>query len=170
MCEYQYVTTGECCEGTACGRPCDYETDDIRIKCRTYGAVTIPDGTEEGATFPLVNLNVDTRGYKKPCVKVEFLSNILTDTATVTLNFQVFRQCNGQFTPVPVSGVWTFQRAVATAVEANSFGFALCDCDNCHYGCCNYSVVATVAGEATTGTVTVNHATLIATVVEGADC
>jgi hypothetical protein len=113
---------------------------------------------------------VDTKGYRKVCIKLEFLSNILTDTATATLNFQLFRQCNGQLTPVPASAVWTFSRAVATADEANSFGFALCDCDNCGCECCNYSVTATVAGAATTGTVTVNNATLIATVVEGEDC
>ena len=165
-----------------CYTPCDgYETNtveetvcqreaDVKIKCRTYGAVTIPAETAVGTAFPLVNLNVDTRDYKKPCVKVEFLSNILTDTATATLNFQLFRQCNGQLTPVAAGPVWTFSRAVATAAEANYFGFAVCDCDNCNCGCCNYSVVATVVGADTTGTVTVNNATLIATVVEGADC
>lgn len=167
MGEYRYVTTGEC--GAVAG-VCGSAAEAVRIKCRTYGAVTIPAGTAEGAAFSLVNLNVDTKGYRKPCVKVEFLSNILTDTATATLNFQVLRQCKGQSTPVPVSGIWTFSRAVATAAEANTFGFAVCDCDNCECGCCNYSVVATVVGDDTTGTVTVNNATLIVTVVEDTDC
>ncbi len=170
MGEYQYVTTGECCAANDMCRPAPQRTDGVQIKCRTYGALAIPEGTEVGTTFSLVNLNVDNKGYKKPCVKVEFLSNILTDTATATLNFQLFRQCNGQLSPVPASAVWTFSRAVATADEANSFGFAVCDCDNCNCGCCNYSVVVTVVGAATTGTVTVNNATLIATVTEGADC
>lgn len=165
MGEYQCFTNCECDAS-----PAPQRDDGIQIKCRTYGAATIPEGTEVGTAFALVNLNVDTRGYKKPCVKVEFLSNILTDTATGTLNFQVFRQCTGQLTPVPAGAIWTFSRAVATADEANSFGFALCDCDNCNCGCCNYSVVATVVGAPTTGTVTVNNATLIATVVEDADC
>lgn len=170
MGEYQYVTTSECCNESVANQPVYQRNDDIQIKCRTYGAVTIPAETEVGTVFPLVNLNVDTKGYRKPCVKVEFLSNILTATATATLNFQVFRQCDGQLSPVPVSGVWTFSRAVATADEANSFGFAICDCDNCNCGCCNYSVVATVVGAATTGTVTINNTTLIATVIENADC
>ena len=169
MREYQYLTTTECsAEGTdraACQR-----TDGVQLKCRTYGAVTIPAETEVGTVFSVVNLNVDTNGYKKPCIKVEFLSNILTATATATLNFQVLRQCNGQLTPVPAGAGWTFSRAVATADEANSFGFAICDCDNCNCGCCNYSVVATVVGAATTGTVTINNATLIATVAEGSNC
>lgn len=170
MGEYQYITAGACCDADVPERtaPCRAET--AQMKCRTFGATIIPDGTEEGTTFPLVNVNVDTQGYRKPCIKLEFYSNILTATATGTLNFQVFRQCKGQLTPVPVSGVWTYARAVATADEANSFGFALCDCDNCDCGCCNYSVVATVVGEDTTGTITVNNATLIATVTEGAVC
>lgn len=170
MGEYQYVTTGGCCAANGLDRPVSQTTEGTKIKCRTYGAVTVPADTEVGTVLQLVNLNVDTRGYKKPCVKVEFFSNILTDTATATLNFQVFRQCDGQLAPVPASAVWTFSRTVATDAEANSFGFALCDCDNCNCGCCNYSVVATVVGAATTGTVTVNNATLVATVVEGADC
>ena len=170
MGEYQYVTTGGCCAANESDRPVAQTVEGTKIKCRTYGAVTIPTGTEVGTVFSLVNLNVDTNGYKKPCIKVEFLSNILTDTATATLNFQVFRQCNGQIGPVPASAVWTFSRTVATADDADSFGFALCDCDNCNCGCCNYSVVATVVGAATTGTVIVNNATLIATIVEDADC
>ncbi len=170
MSEYQYVTACECGAANAVDRSVSKRAEGVQIKCRTYGAVTIPEATEVGTAFPLVNVNVDARGHKKPCVKLEFLSNILTDTATATLNFQVFRQCDGQLTPVPVSGIWTFSRAVATDAEANSFGFAICDCDNCNCGCCNYSVVATVVGAATTGTVTVNNATLIATVVEDAEC
>ena len=170
MSEYQYVTACECGVANAVGRAVSKRADGVQIKCRTYGAVTIPADTEVGTVFPLVNVNVDNHGYNKPCVKLEFLSNILTDTATATLNFQVFRQCDGQLTPVPVSSVWTFSRTVATDSEANSFGFALCDCDNCNCGCCNYSVVATVVGAATTGTVTINNATLIATVVEDASC
>ena len=170
MREYQYVTTGECCAIRDEGRTVAREMEGVQIKCRTYGGVTIPAETGVGTVFTLVNLNVDTHEYKKPCVKVEFLSNILTDAAVATLNFQVFRQCNGQLTPVPASAVWTFSRTVATADEANVFGFAVCDCDNCNCGCCNYSVTATVAGAATDGTVTINNATLIATVVEDADC
>ena len=170
MGECGYFTTGECCAANGGSRPVFHDTDGVQIKCRTYGALTIPADTDVGATFSVVNLNVDTKGYKKPCIKVEFYSNILTDTATATLNFQVFRQCNGQLTPVPAGAAWTFSRLVATADEANSFGFAICDCDNCDCGCCNYSVVATVAGAATTGTVTINNATLIATVAEEADC
>lgn len=170
MREYQYITACGCGSDNATCKDVPRGTDGVQLKCRTYGAVTIPADTEVGTVFPLVNVNVDNRGYKKPCIKVEFLSNILTDTATATLNFQVFRQCDGQLTPVPASGIWTFSRTVATDSEANSFGFAFCDCDNCNCGCCNYSVAATVAGAATTGTITVNNATLIATVVEDAGC
>ena len=170
MHEYHYVTTNDCDAANGPCRSACQRSEDIRIKCRAYGAVSIPAETEVGTAFALVNTSVDCHGYQKPCVKVDFLSNILTDTATATLNFQVFRQCNGQTNAVPVSPVWTFSRAVATANEANSFGFAICDCDNCHCGSCDYQVVATVVGAATTGTVTLNNLTLITTIVEGADC
>ena len=170
MRECGYVTTGDCGAVSDCDSRQLETRNDVLIKCRTYGAVTIPADTEVGTVFSLVNLNVDTRGYQKPCVKLEFYGNILTATATATLNFQVFRQCGGQLSPVPASSVWTFARAVATADEANTLSFALCDCDNCNCSCCNYSVVATVAGAATTGTVTINNATLVATVAETAGC
>ena len=168
--EHQYVTTGECGGEKAPGRAGVQGTEGVQIKCRTYGAVTIPAETEVGTVIPLVNLNVDVQGYKKSCIKVEFLSNILTDTATATLAFQLLRQCNGQMSPIPAGPIWTFSRAVATADEANFFGFTTCDCDDCHCGCCNYSVVATVVGAPTTGTITINNATLIATMVEEGDC
>ena len=170
MREYQYMTTCDCDATNTDSRTPFTRGDATQIKCRTYGAVTIPADTEVGTAFALVNVNVDNRKYTKPCVKVEFVSNILTDTATATLNFQVLRQCDGQLTPVPASGIWTFSRTVATDSEANAFGFTICDCDNCNCGCCNYSVVATVAGAPTTGTVTINNATVIATVAETADC
>ena len=170
MYENQYVTTNECGAANPVCKHAPQRAEGIQIKCRTYGGVTIPAETEVGTAIPLVNLNVDTIGYKKPYVKMEFLSNILTDAANATLNFQLFRQCNGQLSPIPAGPVWTFSRTVATADEANFFGFAVCDCDNCNCGCCNYSVVVTVVGAATTGTVTINNTTLIATVVEDADC
>ncbi len=170
MGEYRCFTSNEYSVANVADEPVCQREAGVKIKCRTYGGVTIPAETEVGTAFPLVNLNVDTRDYKKPCVKVDFLSNILTDTATATLTFQLFRQCNGQLVPVAAGPIWTFSRTVATAAEANYFGFSVCDCDNCNCGCCNYSVVATVVGEDTTGTVIINNATLIATVVEGADC
>ncbi len=170
MGEYQYVTSCECGSSCPAGRGASNRADGVQIKCRTYGATTIPADTEVGTVFPLVNVNVDNKGRKNTCVKVEFLSNILTATATATLNFQAYRQCDGQLTPVPVSSIWTFSRTVATNAEANSFGFTFCDCDNCNCGCCNYSVVATVVGAATTGTVTINNATVMATVVEDSAC
>ena len=53
MGEYQYVTPCDCGAGnTACGSAAK-TMDSTQIKCRTYGAVTIPVGTEVGTVFPL---------------------------------------------------------------------------------------------------------------------
>lgn len=166
MSEHKYHTTG-CAPSCEVGEP----ATNVLMKCSTVGTVAIPADTEVGTTFNLANLNVDVGRYKKPCLRLTVYSNILTSAATVTLNFQVFRQCKNQYTPTPVGAGWTFSRVAATIDEANSFEFAVCDCDNCDCGCCNYSVVATVAGTAATaGTTTINNATLMATVVETADC
>ncbi len=170
MHEYQYVTTNECGTGNGPCKPESQKAEGVQMKCSTYGALTIPAATDVGTAFPLVNLNVNTQNYKKPCIKVEFSSNIITTAATATLNFQVFRQCNGQMAPVPASAVWTYSRTGTAVSDADSFGFTLCDCDNCSCGCCNYSVAATVTGAATAGTVAINNATLMAMVAEAADC
>ena len=176
MNEYQYVTTCGCgqpreipAEPREEGRP--VAENRVTLKCGTSGTVTIPAETEAGTDFNLANLNVDGGRYRHPCVRLEFQSNILTTAADVTLNFQVFKQCRGQYTAVAVGPIWTFSRILSTFEEANSFAFAVCDCDACDHGCCNYSVVVTTGGTTpTAGTVTINYASLSAMVVETADC
>ena len=173
MNDFQYLTpcarnTNRTCPDVNQATPAQ---NGLTMKCGSFGSVTIPAGTEAGATFPLANLNVNGDGYRKPCVRMEFQSNILNTAATVTLNFQVFKQCKYQFAPVPVGPIWTYSRAPSAEEEANAFAFAVCDCDHCDCGCCNYSVVATVAGTAATaGTTTLNNSMLMATIVETSDC
>lgn len=174
MSEYQYLTTcgrSAAAENRNSAREAVRNQDNVLLKCSSIGTLTIPINTEAGTSYNLVNLNLDTSEFRKPCVKLDFLSNILTNAASITLNFQVFRQCKNQFAPIAVGPVWTFSRVADTIEEANSFVFAVCDCDQCDCGCCNYSVVATIAGTTPTGgTTTINNASLIATVVETADC
>ena len=176
MNDYQYLTT------CGCSQPHEHQvgTRDaertlaegrVLLKCGTPGTVTIPADTEAGTSFNLANLNVDAGRYKRPCIRLAFQTNILTSPATVTLNFQVFKQCKGQYTPTPVGPIWTFSRVASTIDEANAFQFAVCDCDTCDHGCCNYSVVAVTAGTVpTVGTTILNNASLTAAVVEAADC
>ena len=176
MNDYQYLTTCGCSqprENQAVPRDAErtLAEDRVLLKCGTPGTVTIPADTEAGTSFNLANLNVDAGRYKRPCIRLAFQSNILTSPATVTLNFQVFKQCKGQYTPTPVGPIWTFSRVASTIDEANAFQFAVCDCDTCDHGCCNYSVVAVTAGTVpTVGTTILNNASLTAMVVETADC
>lgn len=164
-----------------CDKPCDCECklfckcekrknlrpNRTTLKCGTPGAVTLPLATLAGTAYTVATVNVDTRGFESPCIKFEFASNINTTAAVVTLNFQVFKQCKGQLTPIPVGPTWVFSRLVAIT-DSNTFTFFVCDCDICDEECCTYSVVATVAGVATVGVTAINNATLSAIVVDNA--
>lgn len=151
-----------CCE---CERPKLLAPNRTLLKCGCPGAVTLPLATIAGTNFTVATVNVDTRGFRKPCIKFEFASNIVTTAAILTLNLQLFKQCKNQLVPIPVGPVWTFSRLVAIT-DSNTFTFFVCDCDICDEECCTYSVVATVAGVATVGVTAINNATLSAIVVD----
>jgi hypothetical protein len=109
------------------------------IKCSQAGSVTVPPATVLGTAFPLTALTLDTSCLKNPCVKLEFASNLVAAVAfTGTINFQVFKVCRNQSTPVPVGPAYTF------------------NCDEC----CTYTVTATITSAVTVGTLSINNATL----------
>ena len=129
-----------------CERPKKYlKPNRTALKCGSQSGVTIPAATATGAAFTLATISVDTKSYQRPCIRFDFAGNIITTAAVITLNFQIFKQCKGRFTPIPVGPVWTFSRLVAVT-ESDSFNFFVCDCDICDDECCVYSVAATVAG------------------------
>lgn len=130
------------------------------VKCGTSGAATIPDATVVGTTLTPSSLALNTSCLCNPCIKLEFASNIVATAFTGTISFQVFKQCNNQFTPVPVGPSFTYERLVAIT-ESNTFTFFICDCDSCNNDCCTYTVVATVTG-ITAGVLAINNATLSA--------
>lgn len=152
---------------------CCYECEKVRplspnrtsLKCGSPGAVTLPLATVAGTNFTVATVTVDTKGFRKPCIKFEFASNIVTTAAVLTLNLQIFKQCKNQLVPIPVGPVWTFARLVAIT-SSDTFSFFVCDCDICDAECCTYSVVATVVGVATVGVTSINNATLSALVVD----
>lgn len=140
------------------------------LRCGCPSGVTLPLATIAGTNFTVATVTVDTKGFKKPCIKFEFASNIVTTAAVLTLNFQIFKQCKNQLVPIPVGPVWTFSR-LAAVTSSDTFSFFVCDCDICDAECCTYSVVATVAGVATVGVTSINNATLSAIVVDnGCGC
>lgn len=181
ICEYECDECQDCGCNSNCNSNCNcncncncfcecppklLKPNRAQLKCGSIGGVTLPALTAAGSTFTLASVTVDTRGFKRPCIKFEFASNVVTTASVITLNFQLFRQCRGQLTTLPVGPIWTFSRAVATT-DANTFSFFVCDCDFCNDDCCTYSVVATVAGVATVGVTAVNNASLSALIVDG---
>lgn len=152
-----------CCEKKKKG----LKPNRTNLKCGTPGGVTLPLATLAGTTFNVATVNVDTKNFEHPCIKFEFASNVITTAAILTLNFQIFKLCQNQLVPTPVGPVWTFSRLVAVT-ESDAFTFFVCDCDICGEECCNYSVVATVAGVATVGVTTISNATISAIIVDNA--
>ncbi|WP_442263658.1 DUF4489 domain-containing protein [Tissierella sp.] len=111
-----------------------------------------------GTEFTATSLTLDTSALCKPCTKFEFTSNIVATAFTGTISFQVFKQCNNQFAPVPVGPSFTYSSAAAVT-DSKTFSFFICDCNGCINECCNYTVVATV-NAVTAGVLAINNATL----------
>ncbi|UZQ49315.1 DUF4489 domain-containing protein [Clostridium kluyveri] len=140
------------------------------IKCSSPGSVTLPAATVAGTAFPLTSLTLDTSRLEDPCIKLEFASNLVAAVAfTGTINFQIFRQCNNQLTPVPIGPAYTFN--LVALLSSQTFSFFVCDCNSCFSNdCCTYTVIATVTSAVTVGTLSINNATLGAIATCGSCC
>lgn len=148
----------------------------VILKCGTPGSVALPIlalGTIFAPTsFTLSTVTVDTSEFKDPCIKFEVASTVNTTVAIglpFALNYQIFRNCKNQFTPIPVGPIFTFSRAVSI-VESNAFSFFVCDCDVCPDDCCTYSLVITNTALAIAEIASITNATISALVVENDRC
>ena len=138
---------------------------EVLLKCGSSFPATVLATTPTGTTFTLSNLTLNTSHFCDPCIKFEFASNIITTAAIATLNFQIFRLCRNQTTPIAIGPIWTFATAAVTT-DASTFTFIFCDCDFCpNDDCCTYSVVATVI-DSEVGTVAINNPILSVIVAE----
>ncbi|MCF0149130.1 MAG: DUF4489 domain-containing protein [Clostridium sp.] len=129
------------------------------IKCGCPSSTTIPAATAAGTMFTLASLTLDTSCICDPSIKIDFASNPVLTGFVGTLNLRVFKQCRNQFAPVPVGPTWTISSGAAVT-DARTFSFFICDSDSCDRDCCTYTVVATVVGAATAGTIAINNSTL----------
>lgn len=142
------------------------EADTI-LKCKTGFPLTITEDVTTGTTFTLNTITVKTGHFSNPCFKFEFASNIITDTTTSTLSFQIFKLCKNQTVPTPIGPAWLYDTVASTGAE--SFTFVVCDCDcdcDCEKeDCCVYSVVVT-AVSTEIGTTIINNPTFSILVVD----
>lgn len=138
------------------------------VRCGCPRSTLIPAATAAGNTITLATFTLDTSCICNPNIILEFASNTIATAFRGTLTIRVLKQCRSQFTAVPIGSTWTLQLGVtggtATVTNANTFSFSICDSDNCNNDCCTYTVVATVGGAATVGTLAINNATLGAVV------
>lgn len=142
---------------------------EVLLKCKTGFPLTIASTVPTPTSFTLNTLVLRTDHFCTPCIKFEFASNIVTTDATVTLEFQIFKQCKNQIIPTPIGPVWEFSRT-GGFTGSDAFSFIVCDCDcdsdSCFDECCTYSVVVTVTEDGDTGTTVINNPTFSALVVE----
>ena len=132
------------------------------VKCGCPSSTTLPVGSTVGTQFTLASLTLDTSCMCEPNIKLDFTSNfVATAVFTGALNIQVFKHCKGDMVSRPVGPVWNFNSVAL--LQSTTFSFFICDSDTCDEGCCTYNVVATVA-VVTVGTLSINNATLAATV------
>ena len=153
--------------------PCNKEksTCPTIVKCSSPNSITLPAATVAGTAFNLGSLTLNTSRLCSPCVKLEFASNLVATVAfTGSLNFQVFKQCRGQLTPVAIGAAWTFNLVALLSSQTFSFFICDCDCDSCFDECCTYTVVATVTSPVTVGTLSINNATLGAIAASSGCC
>lgn len=138
------------------------------LKCgMSSGSFTLPVDTPAGVTFTLATVNADTKGMNQPCIQLEYASNIFTAAESLTLNFQIFKQCGNQLAPVPVGPVWTFFAEVTEgSTLSNPFAFSVCDCDIICDECCIYSAAVTIEGVSITALTIISNSSLAAIIVD----
>jgi len=140
-----------------CNKLCCKDNRTI-LKCGTTGSVSITPGTLAGTASTISTLTLNTSCLCHPCVKLEFASTIAYSSPTTmdstVVNFQVFKLCNNQLSPIPVGPQLVFSVPYTTVIVppatpgfsgTSTFSFFVCDCEICTNECCTYSVVATTA-------------------------
>lgn len=140
-------------------KPQTYRQGKVLLKCSKPETVTVPIATETGTAFTVASLELDTSQFSNPCLQFEFTSNIVTTLAVLSIDFQIFRQCEDQVVPVAVSPVWRYS-SILPETSSNTFSFNFCKCDECREKCCSYSVRVKIMGIATAGVTTIKNMTL----------
>ncbi|HIT90495.1 MAG TPA: DUF4489 domain-containing protein [Candidatus Merdenecus merdavium] len=135
------------------------------LKCKDNGALALPAATKAGVHFTVAALTVDTSKMRKPYGNIQFSTNISTTSASLHLQFQVYKQCKDLLAPIPIGPVFTFSTK-GTITHGNTFSFMVCDCDSCNGKCCTYTVVVTVAAVPTVGLTNLGNNTLSAFIVD----
>lgn len=142
------------------------------IKCGCPSTVTLPVVSVglAPATVTLASLTLDTSCICDPIIKLNFTSAFTTTLTAVlgAVSIQIFKQCKGQVTPVPVGPSWPVVSLVAAGALTGTLftSFFICDSDSCNDDCCTYTAVATVSAAVAVAVVgaTFNNSTLAAEV------
>ncbi len=125
----------------------------------------MPEGTEKGATYHVVSLNLDTSGCKNFMVHLSFSCNIILRQTRALLRFRLLRQeeCRPYSVPVCAEALYSGE---APSMAANTLTLTACDCDFHESPCCTYSVYVEIADFRTGGSGMIANPVLIAETME----
>lgn len=148
-----------------CYRP-NLEQHPTILKCGTPQSTLFPGRILENITTTetVASVTVNTSCFCKPCILLEYVSNIIIpiNTSIFSMSFQVFKYCSNQFKPIPVGPQLNFQGPRGT----HNFSFSICDRNPCVNECCTYTVQVTGIIFGSGGPVIVENSTLSAIVVD----
>ncbi len=158
----------ECCISEDCHKPHE-KYNNFLMKCSSPNNLTIPVGTIPGTTYIVASLSLNLEHFCYPSVNLEYSNNMFSQISFVEINFQIFRQCKDQLSPVAVSTIWTYN-SLTPGTDSSTFTFNSCDCDFCDCGCCTYTVIATITSAVTTNPSAIRNSMLNAFVTEKISC
>ncbi len=137
------------------------ENNDVFLYYSTTDTLSIPETTSVGTSFRITTLRTDDFHEQDFTIRFNFSCNLVTEAAIGNINFQIFKQCSDQLTPIPVGSVFNYTKLFLGG-DATAFSFKACDTN--HDNCCIYFVLVTVAGTPTTGLISIANANLSALV------
>lgn len=143
------------------------------LKCGCpRGQISVPATTP---TPPLIlaTVGVNFPNCRKPCVKIEYASNIefVADEggATIDITVTIFKNCTNNLR-IPI-GSYRYRRVGLPGFfgSTDTFSFFVCDCSTCHPNeCCYYS--AEITTSAVTGTVVTVDGAALSAIIASSGC
>jgi len=144
----------------------------ISVKSSALGGILIPDGTDKGATYNIVSINLDTSANRNFSIQFNFTCNIATILARMNLRFQLFKQEKYTTALIPVSSsfIYTRNNPNMLSSETNTFSLFAYDCHPMKCKCCDFSIFVEIMSPGTMGNIMITNPVLMASIIENNNC
>lgn len=144
------------------------------IKSSALGGMVIPGGTNQGTTYNINTIRLNTCAYKNFSILFNFSCNITCNitcniaakTATY-LRFQLLKQENYPDALIPVSSSFCYAKDTdSDLVKTDTFSFTAYDRDSAKCKHCNYSIFVEIMVTDTPNNIMITNPILIASIIE----